>query len=310
MESLPADRIIRAKSSGNVMHAAVDFIAGSLGGISMVYAGQPLDTVKVKMQTFPNLYRGMMDCLRQTWMKEGLRRGLYAGAVPAVIANVAEKSVLFVAYGSCQKLIMKLTGIQRVEELRTFSNAAAGSLSAIFSSLTLCPTELVKCKLQALRETSSQSKTATQNCGPIKMTKYIIKNEGAMGLFRGLTSTMAREMFGNFFFFGGYEGARQLLTPPGKSKDEIGAVRTMVAGATGGFVFWLVVFPVDAVKSRIQVGGLKEPMISVALRVARQEGISALYNGLQPSLVRTIPACATLFLVYENSKKMLLKLLE
>lgn len=142
------------------------------------------------------------------------------------------------------------------------------------------------------------------------MTKYIIKHEGAMGLYRGLTSTMAREMFGNCFFFGGYEGARQLLTPPGKSKDEIGAVRTMVAGAAGGLVFWLVVFPVDAVKSRIQVGGLKEPMISVALRVARQEGISALYNGLQPSLVRTVPACATLFLVYENSKKMLLKLLE
>lgn len=163
------DRVIHTKSNSNVMHAAVDLIAGSLGGISMVYAGQPLDTVKVKMQTFPNLYKGMMDCLRQTWMKEGVRRGLYAGTVSAVIANVAEKSVLFVAYGSCQKLIMRITGIQKVEELGAISNAAAGSLSAIFSSLTLCPTELVKCRLQALRETTSQSKTATvrsKNMGP------------------------------------------------------------------------------------------------------------------------------------------------
>jgi len=41
-------------------------------------------------------------------------------------------------------------------------------------------------------------------------------------LFRGLGSTIAREMPGYFFFFGGYEATRGLLTPAGKTKDEIG----------------------------------------------------------------------------------------
>ena len=35
---------------------------------------------------------------------------------------------------------------------------------------------------------------------------------GIPGLFRGLTSTMAREMPGYFFFFGGYELTKSLLT--------------------------------------------------------------------------------------------------
>lgn len=32
------------------------------------------------------------------------------------------------------------------------SNATAGVMASFFSTFTLCPTELVKCKLQALRE--------------------------------------------------------------------------------------------------------------------------------------------------------------
>lgn len=41
-------------------------------------------------------------------------------------------------------------------------------------------------------------------------------------MFRGLGTTIAREMPGYFFFFGGYEATRGLLTPAGKTKDEIG----------------------------------------------------------------------------------------
>jgi len=49
-----------------------------------------------------------------------------------------------------------------------------------------------------------------------------LKQEGIGGLYKGLTSTMAREMPGYFFFFGSYELSRHLLTPAGKTKDDIG----------------------------------------------------------------------------------------
>lgn len=41
----------------------------------------------------------------ETYRKDGIRRGLYAGTVPALVANVAENSVLFAAYGFCQKAV-------------------------------------------------------------------------------------------------------------------------------------------------------------------------------------------------------------
>ncbi|XP_071452516.1 mitochondrial ornithine transporter 1 [Hetaerina americana] len=314
-------------SKGNIKDAVIDFIGGSLGAVASVYVGQPLDTVKVKMQAFPQLYTGMVDCFKRTLTHEGIARGLYAGTVPAVAANVAENSVLFAGYGACQKVIASAM-FKKTEELSIFGNAIAGCLAAFFSSFTLCPTELVKCRLQALNEVNAAKRSAMKNLngnaansesgskflkdkiGPFKLTKQILLQEGVPGLFRGLTSTIAREMPGYFFFFGGYEASRQMLAKEGQSKDDIGSLKTMLSGGIGGFTFWLVIFPADVIKSRIQVTGSKEPLVKVFLEIYRQEGLPALYNGLKPTLVRTVPATAALFLVFENTKKILHTMLD
>ena len=51
-------------ASNNSLDAVVDFVAGALGATASVYVGQPLDTIKVKMQTFPHLYPNLRICLR------------------------------------------------------------------------------------------------------------------------------------------------------------------------------------------------------------------------------------------------------
>ncbi|XP_037935592.1 mitochondrial ornithine transporter 1 [Teleopsis dalmanni] len=288
---------------------AIDFTAGSLGGMLQVYVSQPLDTVKVKQQTFPKLYKNMFDCFVKTYRKDGIFRGLYAGSVPAVIANVAENSVLFAAYGGCQKFVAHAMNVEDTKNLSVLGNAFAGFLAAFFSTFTLCPTELIKCKLQAMREMSQISSAGavlkTEHITPWQLTRQVYCTEGIPGFFRGLTSTFMREMPGYFFFFGGYEGTRELFTKPGQSKDDIGALKTMVAGAVGGVTLWTVIFPADVIKSRIQVNNLKRSMTSVGLEIFRNEGVLALYNGLLPSVLRTIPATATLFVVYEYTKKIL-----
>lgn len=46
-------------------------------------------------------------------------------------------------------------------------------------------------------------------------------------------------------------------------------------------------------------------MTQVGLEIFRKEGALAFYNGLAPTIVRTIPATAVLFVVYEYTKKFL-----
>jgi solute carrier family 25 ornithine transporter 2/15 len=140
-------------------------------------------------------------------------------------------------------------------------------------------------------------------------------------------------MPGYFFFFGGYEATRELLASKSQNKDDIGWQKTMIAGAVGGAMLWLAIFPADVVKSRIQVciiitlykrlcillllfssifynfrpqvKNLKAPALMVFKDIVRQEGIGALYNGLMPTLIRTIPATATLFVTVEYTKKLM-----
>jgi len=281
----------------------IDFVAGAIGATVSVYVGQPLDTVKVKMQTFPHLYPNLIECTKQTLLKDGVARGLYAGTVPSLAANIGENSVLFAAYGGCQKLVARATGVDKTENLGMFANGLSGFLAAFWSSLVLCPTELVKCRLQAMRESEALAGRPPPKIGPGKLTGQILRQDGVPGLFRGLTATFTREMPGYFFFFMAYEATRHVLTPAGKTKDEIGALRTVVAGGVAGVTLWTIIFPADVVKSRLQVSGASTPMLTVMRDILRKEGLARLYSGLGPTLLRTFPATGALFLAYETSKK-------
>ena len=289
-----------------VMDTAVDLFSGSAGGTAVVLVGQPMDTVKVKMQTFGHLYRGMWDCAVRTVRTEGVARGLYAGTTPALVAYISENSVLFAALGLTQKLVAKVNGVKKVEDLSLLQNATAGSCASFFSAMVLCPTELVKCRLQAAKELSGGAKSTV---GVTTIVSNILTTEGARGMFRGLVPTWCRELPGYFCFFLGYETSKTLLATIGnRSKEDLTSLETMFSGGMAGVCFWTCIFPLDVIKSRIQVRGVQGTVLSVGGNILRSEGVSALYRGLAPALVRTFPANAGLFLAYEYTRKVLTRL--
>ncbi|XP_056417986.1 mitochondrial ornithine transporter 1-like [Hyla sarda] len=298
--------------TNNTIQAAIDLTAGALGGTACVLTGQPFDTAKVKMQTFPNLYKGLIDCAVKTYKHVGFR-GFYKGTSPALLANISENSVLFMSYGFCQRVVRRIVGLEKKAPLSDVQNAIAGSFAAAFASFALCPTELVKCRLQAMHEMQLSGKVIEGHNTVWSVVKNILSTDGPMGLYHGLSSTMLREVPGYFFFFGGYELSRSFFTRTGKSKEELGIVPLMVSGGFGGISLWLVVFPVDCVKSRIQVlsmTGKQAGFIRTFLKILRSEGIVALYSGLKPTLIRAFPANGALFVAYEYSRKFMMQQFE
>ncbi|XP_048371055.1 mitochondrial ornithine transporter 1-like [Sphaerodactylus townsendi] len=291
----------------------IDFTAGAAGGVACVVSGQPFDTIKVKMQTFPAMYRGFFDCSVKTYQQEGMY-GLYQGTTPALLANIAENAVLFACYGFCQQLVRQLFGLGNIVELSDWHSAIAGSFSSVFSSMVLCPTELVKCRMQALHEMKVTGQTTlSQRSSTWAVVKAIFQSEGPLGFFQGLTSTWLREVPGYFFFFGGYEVSRSFFLQAGQSKEELGALPVTVSGGIGGAAFWLAVYPIDSVKSRIQVlsmAGRQDGFLLSFLHILRTEGVMALYSGLMPTVIRALPSNGALFLAYEMTQKKLTSLAE
>ncbi|XP_012583225.1 PREDICTED: mitochondrial ornithine transporter 2-like [Condylura cristata] len=297
--------------SNPAIQAAIDLTAGALGGIVCVLTGQPFDTMKVKMQTFPRLYKGLMDCFLKTYSHVGVR-GFYKGTCPALAAYIAENSVLFMCYGFCQQFVKGLVGLDKQAKLSDLQIATAGSFASAFASLTLCPTELVKCRLQAMREMEMSGKIAKSQNTVWSVVKSILRNDGPKGFYRGLSSTLLQEVPGYFCFFGGYEMSRSFFAS-GRSKDELGPAHLMLSGGIAGICLWLVVFPVDCVKSRIQVlsmSGKQAGFTGTLLSIAKTEGIAVLYSGLSATMIRAIPANGSLILAYEYSRRMMMNQFE
>ncbi|XP_047579233.1 mitochondrial ornithine transporter 1 isoform X2 [Lutra lutra] len=263
------------------------------------------------MQTFPDLYRGLTDCCLKTYSQVGFR-GFYKGTSPALIANIAENSVLFMCYGFCQQVVRKVVGLEKQARLSDLQNAAAGSFASAFAALVLCPTELVKCRLQTMYEMESSGKIARSHNTVWSVVKSVLRKDGPLGFYHGLSSTLLREVPGYFFFFGGYELSRSFFAS-GRPKDELGPVPLMLSGGVGGICLWLAVYPVDCVKSRIQVlsmSGKQAGFIGTFISIVKNEGITALYSGLKPTMIRAFPANGALFLAYEYSRKLMMSQFE
>ncbi|XP_002912594.1 mitochondrial ornithine transporter 2 [Ailuropoda melanoleuca] len=297
--------------SNPAIQAAIDLTAGAVGGTACVLTGQPFDTVKVKMQTFPGLYKGLTDCCLKTYSQVGLR-GFYKGTGPALMAYVAENSVLFMCYGFCQELVRKVVGLDKQAKLSDLQTATAGSFASAFAALALCPTELVKCRLQTMYEMEMSGKIAKSQDTIWSVVKSILRKEGPLGFYQGLSSTLLQEVPGYFFFFGGYELSRSFFAS-GRSKDELGPVPLMLSGGIAGICLWLVIYPVDCIKSRIQVlsmSGKQAGFLATLTSIVKNEGIAALYSGLTATMIRAVPANGSLFLAYEYSRRMMMSQFE
>ena len=141
------------------------------------------------------------------------------------------------------------------------------------------------------------------------VAKQTFRSEGGVrGLFKGLFPTMAREVPGNAAMFGVYEALKQYLAG-GKDTSELGRGSLIVAGGLAGASFWVSVYPIDVVKSVIQVDDYKTPKFSGSVdafrKIVASEGVIGLYKGFGPAMARSVPANAACFLAYEVTRSSL-----
>lgn len=275
----------------------IDLASGSMGGVACVLAGQPFDTVKTRLQVNPELYRTVPTCVKKTLLEGGIRT-FYYGSLPALLTHTTENAALFVFYNKCQGLVKKIAGVRSAKDLNVYQRGISGSLASIFTSLVIGPLEMLKCRLQI-----------NHNRNLLQVIRHIHVEDGITGYWRGLTSTWAREIPGYFSFFLTYEAAKKTLARPTQSVDELENYKVILAGGLAGCGFWIVGYPVDSVKSRIQVKATDTGSLArVVVQMLRTEGIGSFYKGLSTALIRSFPANAALFLAYEATKRHLERL--
>jgi len=265
------------------------FGTGLLGGTATVVCSQPFDTIKTKLQAFPEIYRNsMLKCTRQTFRADGVT-GFYRGSVAAVGMHASENAVLFLCYERIQEYM---------KPQKSYQYAICGSISGFITSFVICPGELIKCRFQAARELSASVNAAT-------VLKQISRERG--GFFQGLVSTWLRDVPGFFLYFYGKELFLSIDFLRKRLADN-NELRAMFSGTFAGLFYWGMILPFDNVKTNIQVTGTTQPLSKVFINTFKRNP-RLFYAGFWVTMIRAVPANVSLFYTYELCKTTLNKLI-
>lgn len=258
-----------------------DTVAGGFGAFACVMVGMPFDVSKLRMQT-GWASQGLASCMRSVVAQEGVF-ALWKGASPALASALLENSTVFTVNGALNRVIA-----QRDPKDNLLHFFASGGISGFFSSLTMCPAEVVKCRLQRAPDPPK---------GPLQAIQEVLRTEGVRGLWRGLPALWARDIPFNFFFFGAYESYctlfRSLCHAP--SNDQLPSTAVFFAGGFAGMTAWSIVYPADIIKSQMQVRNSPESYGECVRRIIKTQGWRGLYRGVVPCVVRALPANGALF---------------
>jgi len=239
---------------------------------------------------------------------EGLR-GLYAGSTPALLVNCAENSVLFGMRTSTTAITAALLK-QDKNNVSNFGQAIAGSAAAFFSSIVVCPTEMIKARMQSAQELQRTGKFNFSGKVTIFSTSKQILSEGYTAPFRGLVGTWGREMPGYFVLFYAYAKNRELISHYTRMNETLNAA---LSGGLAGGAYWLAMMPIDVIKTRQQVlsiGSKDAIKFTDCIKdIYKTSGGRGFYAGLLPMIIRTIPANGTMFALIEASDPLINRLI-
>ena len=189
------------------------------------------------------------------------------------------------------------------------SNALAGAGAGAVAATIVCPLDVLKTRLQV----STLRAGGDAYVSTFQSLRSIVRLEGAVGLYRGLTPTVAALLPNWAVYFTAYEFLKTRGASAAPESEFAASLRHMTSAAGAGAATVLVTNPLWVVKTRLQVQhsrALRGSMPTRAVyagtldalrRVATEEGARGLYSGLAPSLAG-IAHVVIQFPVYERLK--------
>ncbi|CAM8984652.1 unnamed protein product [Rhodiola kirilowii] len=263
-------------------------VAGLLAGVATVAIGHPFDTIKVKLQKHNTgadgiKYKNALHCTARILQSEGVK-GLYRGATSSFVGVAFESSLLFGIYSQTKQKLQLIRGESHNGRPQLQVIIPSASFGGAIISFVLCPSELVKCRMQ-VQGTDSHVPKSSRYSGPLDCTLKIIKDEGVKGIFRGGLSTFFRESIGNAAFFIAYENRWTWWCSFLVCCSSLGCCKDNHSNLPDK----------DSSRNPLQILNT----------IYKRTGIRGCYTGLGPTILRAFPANAAAIVTWELAVKLL-----
>ena len=313
---------VQEPKSHHFSHDLLDFAAGIVGGVAGIIVGHPFDTIKVRLQSDPaKRFAGPADAVRQTLRYEGAM-GLFKGIETPILSSVPVQAIVFGVYGVSLRRLGQYTreGIDPTDGLPNpdlqpiWHHVAAGTVTGAVQTPLLAASDYAKIQMQNQIESRATANAHKACPGPahgekalysssVDVMKRVFHQHGLRTSFRGTSATLLRDItYGQYF--GQYEWMKREFIG-GSNQASTKAASCALAGGIAGLTAWLLIYPLDAIKTRIQ----SVPAASAPLKIwcvfrqmaAEEKGFKAFTRGLGVTLVRAFPVNVVTFLMYEGT---------
>ncbi|OTA91875.1 hypothetical protein M434DRAFT_396821 [Hypoxylon sp. CO27-5] len=164
---------------------------------------------------------------------------------------------------------------------------AAGAVAGISEILTMYPLDVVKTRVQL--QTGKGTGADSYN-GMLDCFQKIVRNEGFSRLYRGITAPILMEAPKRATKFAANDEWGKIYRKA-FGVEKMNQSLSILTGASAGATESFVVVPFELVKIRLQdkaSAGKYTGMIDVVAKTIKNEGILAMYNGLESTMWRHI----------------------
>uniref|UniRef100_A0A3Q3E045 Solute carrier family 25 member 10b n=1 Tax=Labrus bergylta TaxID=56723 RepID=A0A3Q3E045_9LABR len=178
-----------------------------------------------------------------------------------------------------------------------------GGLASCGAACCTHPLDLLKVHLQTQQEVKKRM---------VGMAIHVVKNDGVLALYNGLSASLCRQMSYSLTRFAIYETVRDMLGS--KSQGPMPFYQKVLLGAFGGFTGGFVGTPADMVNVRMQ-NDMKLPAelrrnykhaLDGLYRVFREEGVRKLFSGATMASSRGALVTVGQLACYDQAKQLVL----
>lgn len=194
---------------------------------------------------------------------------------------------------------------------RTLTNFAIGGISGMLATCVVQPIDIVKVRIQVRGEAGNK------NVSPFDVAREIRAEGGMRTFYKGLDSALVRQMTYTTTRFGVYLNVSQYMQKKVPEGQTISfgqkCLASLFAGAAGAFVG----NPADLALVRMQADNTLPPdqrrhyknVGDAFVRIVREEGITELWKGVGPTMVRAMALNLGMLGPYDQAKEVFGKVL-
>lgn len=313
--------------SSNTLESLSHALAGASGGVIAMALLYPLENVRTRLQVqvkkkepilttnnkqpamqnndvllHDNIeYKNSLDCIYKVIEREGIS-GLYRGLHSALFGVGVSNAVYFYWYNTLKKLLLEY---QQRSTLLPMSNLGVASVAGILNVFCTHPIWVINTRA-TLAHKQHKNKSMIEICSDI------INEEGYTALYKGLIPSLILVSNPAIQFVVYEQLIRVLQKRNNNSTLHLTVTQYFVLGAIAKAAATVLTYPYQVVKSREQALRGKSSINTwqLILRIYREEGILAFFNGMPAKMSQTVTNSAFMFTIYERLVRIILLLLQ